>query len=78
MINRFSIPGFQLCPPTQYMMRPVEKNDTLIIGNALATREAHVFLCALSSLDIAMQSEFLPNKEVRLDLSPAPDSLVAA
>jgi hypothetical protein len=45
-----------------------KKSDTSIIREALVTSEAHVFLCVLSSLDIAMHNEFLPNKEISLNL----------
>jgi hypothetical protein len=44
------------------------KNETSIISKALVTSEAHVFLCVLSSLDIATQNEFLPKSEINLDL----------
>jgi hypothetical protein len=43
-------------------------NDSSKISKALVTSEAYIFLCALSSLDIAMQNEFLPNKEISLNI----------
>ena len=44
------------------------KNNTSTIGKALVTSEAHVFLCVLSSLDIDTQNEFLPKREISIDL----------
>lgn len=44
------------------------QNDTSIILKALKTSEAHTFLCTLSSLDIALQNEFLKHKEISLSL----------
>jgi hypothetical protein len=46
----------------------LHKNGTSIIRKAFVTSEAHVFLCALSSLDIAIQNEFLLNNEINLSL----------
>jgi len=44
------------------------KNDASVIGKALSISEDYVFLCALSSMDVITQNEFLPNKEISLNL----------
>ena len=43
-------------------------NDSSVISKALLRSENYNFLCALSSVDISLQSEFSPNKEVSLNL----------
>jgi hypothetical protein len=44
------------------------KNGASTVRKAFVASESHVFLCALSSLDIAVQNEFLLNKEINLSL----------
>jgi len=44
------------------------KNNASTISKALSISEDYVFLCALSSIDMAAQNEFLPNEEISLNL----------
>ena len=43
-----------------------QNNNGAKIKKALLTSEAHIFLCALSSLDISIQNEFLASGEISL------------
>lgn len=44
------------------------RKETSSIAKALTTSEAHVFLCALSSLEADLQNEFVSNGEINLVL----------
>ena len=44
------------------------KNDASTISKTLSISEDYVLLCALSSMDVASQNKFFPNREIILNL----------
>jgi hypothetical protein len=68
IVATFSLDYVHLSDGQMFYFFNSHRNNTSTIRKALATSEAHVFLCVLSSLDIDMQNEFLPNREISLGL----------